>query len=440
MEWAFALVLLLGLLVTVMLSGVPVAFSFLAVNALGAYLFLGGEIGFGQIVRNALQAVLNYSLAPIPLFILIGELMVHSGLAFRALDAIDKLISRVPGRMPIVALTAGTAFSALSGSSLANTSMLGSTLLPNMLKRGYHPIVAIGPIVAVGGLAVLIPPSGLAVLMGSLAKISISAMLIGGIVPGLIMAALFVGYIVFRAVYSPQWMPADDGFEKLSLLERLGPFLRDVVPLFLIFVAIVGSLLGGIATPTESAALGVAATLIIAALYKRLSPSALLTAILETGKVSGMIFFIAAASITFSQVLAFSGAASGLLRAIEALSLTPLMIILVIAAVLLFLGCFIDQVSMMMITIPFFIPLAAGANIDLVWVGIIYLICLEIGMITPPFGLLLFVMKGVAPPQVTMGIIIRAILPFLSIKLFVLGLVILIPLLVTGLPAMLLGR
>ena len=183
MEWYYALVLLIGVLIAFMLTGMPVVIAFFITNIIGAFIFMRGEIGLFQLVRNAVDSTQTFSLLPIPLFIMMGEVMFHTGIAARAIDAIDKLIARVPGRLALVAITGGTIFSTLSGSTIANTAMLSSTLLPEMYKRGYKPVISIGPIVAVGGLAMLIPPSALAVLLGSLAKISIGDLLIASIVP-----------------------------------------------------------------------------------------------------------------------------------------------------------------------------------------------------------------------------------------------------------------
>ena len=207
MAWTEALLLLLGLLSGLLLIGLPVAFAFFAVNIVGALVFLGGDAGMSQMIRNAVSALTNYSLAPIPLFILMGEILLHSGVAFRAINAIEKLIARVPGRMPIVSVVGGTVFAALSGSSMANTAMLGSALLPEMLRRGYDPRIAMGPIMATGGLAMLIPPSALAVLLGSLAGMSISQLLIAGVLPSLLMAVLFRCSIVTVCVLAPSLPP-----------------------------------------------------------------------------------------------------------------------------------------------------------------------------------------------------------------------------------------
>ncbi len=171
MEWYYILAALIGGLVFFMLMGLPVVFAFFTVNLIGAYFVMGGDKGVLQLVRNAVDSIQSFALLPIPLFIFMGEIMFHTGIAARAIDAVDKLIAKVPGRLSLVAIVGGTIFSSLSGSTIANTAMLGSTLLPEMYKRGYTPSISIGPIVATGGIAMLIPPSALAVLLGSIAQI-----------------------------------------------------------------------------------------------------------------------------------------------------------------------------------------------------------------------------------------------------------------------------
>lgn len=436
MNWQAALLVMLGPLVGFLLLGLPVAFAFFVVNIIGAMIFLGGDAGLSQMVRNAVTALTNYSLAPIPLFILMGEILLHSGVAFRAINAIEKLIARVPGRLSIVSVVGGTMFAALSGSSLANTAMLGSALLPDMLKRGYHPSIAMGPIMATGGIAMLIPPSALAVLLGSLAGMSISKLLIAGIVPAMMMSILFVGYILAVCVIDPSLSPRDDS-PSAQGWSRYRPFVVDVLPLSLVFVAVIGSLVGGIATPTESAALGCVASALAAIGYRSLNWRNLIVSLRETARVSVMTLFIIAASVTFAQILAFSGATDGLVNLVSHSGLPPFGLVIGMVLILLFLGCFVDQVSMMMITIPLFIPLAHSADINLLWLGVLYLLTMEISFLTPPFGLLLFVMKGVAPPHITLGQVYRAALPFLGLELLVLLLLLAFPLMGTWLPDLL---
>lgn len=435
MEWTSALGLLVGSLVFLLLLGMPVAVAFLGVNIIGALVFLNGESGLMQMTRNVTSAITSYSLAPIPLFILMGEVLLQTGMAYKAIDAIERVITRLPGRLPVVTVLAGTVFSALSGSTIANTAMLGRSLLPDMLRRGYHPTLAMGPIMATGGIAMLIPPSALAVLVGSLAGISISKLLVAGIVPALLMAALFFAYIILRAKLRPQDAPADEPVQR-SWRERWGPFFVYVLPLSGILVVVVGSLLMGYAAPTESAALGVLASLLAAALYRCLSLPAILAMLRETAKTSVMILFIIMASTTFSQILSFSGATSGLVGLIGLLEADPLWILIAMMLVLLVLGCFIDQVSMVMITVPLFIPLAQSVGIDLVWLGVIYLLTMEISFLTPPFGLLLFVMKGIAPPSYSTRTVYRAAFPFLALELLVLGAVVVFPQIGLWLPSL----
>ena len=322
------------------------------------------------------------------------------------------------------------------GSTIATTALLGGLLLPQMLKRGYDKSMAMGPIMAIGGVDMLIPPSAITVLLGSLAGISISKLLIAGIVPALIMAVLFVGYILAVCLIDPSRSPRDDSPQAVGWA-RYKPFVRDVLPLSLVFVAVIGSLVGGIATPTESAALGCVAAALAAIGYRSLTWKNLTISLRETARVSVMTLFIIAASVTFSQILAFSGATDGLVDLVANSGLSPFGLVVGMVLILLFLGCFVDQVSMLMITIPLFIPLAQHAGIDLLWLGVLYLLTMEIGFLTPPFGMLLFVMKGVAPPHITLGEVYRAAVPFLWLEILVLALLLVAPSVGTWLPNLL---
>ncbi|MCE8015784.1 TRAP transporter large permease [Halomonas sp. MCCC 1A17488] len=436
MEWQSALLLLVGGLILLMALGLPVVFAFIAINLVGAYVFMGGEMGIMQMARNSAEAITSFSLIPIPLFVLMGEVLFHTGLAYKAITAIERLIKRVPGRLSIVSVLGGTAFATLSGSSIANTAMMGSSLLPDMLKRGYHPSIAMGPIMAVGGIAMLIPPSALAVTLGSLAGISIGQLLIGGIIPGILMGAAVLMYVMIRCTRNPDLAPADDGDHSLTAWQRWQPFCVYVLPLSGIFVAVVGSLLAGWAEPTESAAFGAVAATLAALCYRCLTKEALSKSLMETAKVSVMILFVLVASTTFSQLLSFSGATNGLLKVVTGWELTPLMVVLGMLLVLLVLGCFADQISMIMITLPFFMPLVASLGIDPIWIGVLFLVAMEISFLTPPFGLLLIVMQGVAPPGIRLTQVYQAALPFLLLQMLVLALVVALPWLATGLPSL----
>jgi len=433
MDWSLALGLMLGTVCFLLAIGLPVAFAFFLTNIVGVIVFMGLDRGMLWLVRNSVAAISNFNLAPIPLFLLMGELLLQTGLAFKAVDAIDRIIRRVPGRLSVVAVTGGTVFSALSGSTIATTAMLGHALLPNMLKRGYHPTMAMGPIMAVGGVDMLIPPSALAVLLGSLARIPIAELLIAGIVPGLIMSVLFVGYIVVRCAIDPGLAPRVEE-RRYAGRERWMPFLTQVVPLLLVFVVVVGSIFTGVATPTDSAALGCIATAVITLAHRALTWRILRSSLMDMAKVTTMIFFIIAASSTYAQILALSGATDGALAELLKFQFTRIEALLLIIAILLMMGCFLDQVSMMLLTLPFIMPMADKLGIDIIWLGVILLISMQIGLLTPPFGLLLFVMKGVAPPHIGMRLVYRAALPYAVLTLLVLLLIVAVPGLATWLP------
>ncbi len=438
MGWVTACPILMGGLVGLLMLGLPVAFAFLAINIVGAILWLGGEPGLLQLARNSVVSVTSFSLTPILFFVLMGEILFHTGVAFRAIDGVERLVLRVPGRLAVVALVAGTVFSAISGSTIATTALLGTLLLPEMLKRNYDPGMAMGPIMAIGGVDMLIPPSALAVLLGSLAGISIAQLLVAGIVPGLVLAAIFIAWVLLRCSLDPTLAPQDD-YAGMQGWARWRPFVVYVIPLVAIFAVVIGSMAVGWATPTESAALGAAASIAAAACYGMLTVEGLKKALVQTVAISGMILFIILASTTFAQILSFSGATAGVVEIIQAQGLSPLGAILGMAAILLVLGCFVDQVSMMMITLPFFMPVAHQLGIDLVWLGVIFLICMQLGLLTPPFGLLLFTMQGVAPPHIRMAQIWRAAMPYVVFGLLVLALIIAWPPLATWLPRALLG-
>jgi tripartite ATP-independent transporter DctM subunit len=437
MSWQAAAWLMLGGSTLLMFLGLPVAFSFLVINLIGALLFLGGEAGLTQLVRNSVGSVASFSLTPIPLFILMGEVLFHTGLAVKVIDGVERLIRQVPGRLAVVAVVAGTIFSAISGSTIATTAMLGSLMLPVMLSRGYHPTMATGPLMAIGAVDMLIPPSALTVLLGSLSGISISKLLIGGVMPGLILSLAFIVYIILRVKLNPSLAPAT-AFTEYHGWQKLQPFVKYVIPLVSIFAVVVASMSAGWATPTESAAIGAFFTMLVALAYRSLTVTNLLAALRGTAAISGMILFIIVGATTFSQILSFSGASNGLVELIAGLGLSRLAVIAAMMLLLVFLGLFVEQVSMMMITLPIYMPLVQKYGIDPVWFGVMFLICMQLGLLLPPHGLLLMTMKGVAPPSVRMGHIFQAVLPYIAMSLLVLALVLFVPEIAVWLPKVLL--
>jgi tripartite ATP-independent transporter DctM subunit len=436
MSWWLAACLLFGSLTLLFALALPAAFAFLGINIVGAWFWLGKDAGLIQLVRNGVTSISSFSLTPIPFFILMGEVLFHTGVAMKAIDAIDRLIWRVPGRLSVVAVVAGTIFSAISGSTIATTALLGSLLLPQMLARGYHPNLAMGPIMAIGGVDMLIPPSALTVLLGSLAGISISHLLIAGIVPGFVLSCMFVGWIVLRTSLDPSLAPTFE-HESLPLWQRVKPLLLYVAPLVMIFVIVVAAMTAGWATPTEAAAIGAVATVVVAWIYRALTWANLMRALMGTAGISGIILFIIVGATTFAQILTFSGATNGLVEAIKGAELAPWLVLAAMLLILIVLGCFVDQVSMMLICLPFFMPLVASYGFDPVWFGVLFLMCMQLGLLTPPFGMLLFTMKSVAPGEISMSQVWHAVTPYVVMGVLALAAVIAYPPLATWLPKVL---
>ena len=443
MEWFEALGFLLGLILFFMFLGFPVALAFIAANLIGAVYFMGGSgdiwrqmsRGIGQLTNNAIPTVTSFNLIPVPMFLLMGELFFHTGLANRMFNAIERLMGRIPGRLSYVTVAGGTAFATLSGSSMGSTALLGSLMVPEMSKRGYKKHMSMGPILGTGGLAMLIPPSALAVLLATLAQLDVGGLLVAGILPGLVLALLYTLLIYIQCKLDPEAAPSYE-VEYFPWSARLRLLLTDVTPMIAVVVGVILLILNGWATPSESAAFGCLGVIILALCYRLLTWQTLLNAVKGALRVTTMALLIIFGSATFSKLLAFSGASAGLINWATSFEFTPLTMLLIMFGILLILGMFMDQLSMMLLTVPIFFPLAQQLGFDLIWFGVIILMALEISFTTPPFGLLLFVMKGVAPPGTTMTSIYMAAIPYMLCAMLVVGMLILVPDLALFLPSL----
>jgi tripartite ATP-independent transporter DctM subunit len=318
---------------------------------------------------------------------------------------------------------------------MGSVAMLGSTLVPEMEKRGYKKPMSLGPILGSGGLAMMIPPSGLAIFLGAIAEVSIGRLLIAIIIPGLMMAVLYATYIITRCKLQPSIAPPYD-VPPTPILGKLVATVRYILPLTFIVFMVVGVIFLGVASPTEAAATGAIGMFLLAAAYRQLNWVVVKSAIAGTVKITGMIFLIIASAAAFSQILAASGATQGMIDFVMGLPLTPIFIILAMQVVFLFMGMFMTSASMVMIAIPIFMPIVRLLGFDTVWFAVIVLLNMEMAQTSPPFGATLFVMKGVAPPDTTMGSIYRAALPFLYCDLIAMTLIIIFPQLAIWLPGL----
>lgn len=431
MDWYVVLLLMFIGLVFLMAIGVPVAFSFLVLNiVLGLAYF--GRTGIEQNVLSMYTNLNTFILLPIPLFILMGEIMFHSGIGPLLIRTLDKWIGRIPGRLSLLAVAAGTLFATLTGTSLASVALLGSVLLPEMRKQKYSIEMSAGPILGSGGLAMLIPPSALAVLAAAISEVSVGKTLMGIIIPGLLLAAAMALYIVVRCMLQPSAAPKYD-MPPIPAGEKIRDTAKYVLPQGIIIFLVIGVIFLGITTPSEAAATGALGTFILAFFYKRLSWEIIRKSTIGTVSLSGMIFLILSGSGVFSQIIAFSGVSAGMAQFAAGLDVAPISIVIAMQVIVLILGCFMDVVSIMMITLPIFMPVIDSLGFHAVWFLVVFLVNIEMAGITPPFGMSLFVLKGIAK-DIPMEKIWAASAPFLVCDAVVLVLLMIFPSLVLWLP------
>lgn len=424
MPWWLLLIISFTMILFLLAIGLQVPFVFFLITIFGFYCITG--MGFERGIVNISRSIATFTLTPIPFFVLMGELLFRSGIATRAIDAVSNWLVRIPGRLSVLACATGVLFGAVSGSTVANAAMLGTLLIPEMRKRGYSKHMCVGPIVAAGGIAMIIPPSLLIVVYGGISGTSISALLIAGIIPGIMLGMCYSLYIIIKCLMNPSLAPTYKDHQ-ISLSNKLKSLITDIIPLFFIIFSVIGTVFLGIATPTEAASLGVLSALVLIILNRRLTFTLIKESAMSTVKTTGMILLIACGSIIFSQLLALSGATKELTLLISNLQLHPLFILLSMLLLVFVLGTMIDGISIMMITIPIFIPIIEIIGFNTVWFGILLLLVIEISLSTPPFGMSLFVVKGVAPSEFTLEDIILSSIPYIVIGLIVVGLIIIFP-------------
>lgn len=439
MEWWGILLLLLVLLLIGFASGMPVAFVFIGISILGVYVWYGGIDALGILTHSAFGTLTSFVLVPVPLFIFMGDLLAYTGIIGLLLDAIDKWVGRVPARLSFVAVAAGTLFGALSGSSIGVTGMMATTLVPEMNRRGYSTELSLGPICAGGTLAIVVPPTSIGIVLAAVAKISIAEFLLSLFIPGMLTGACYAAYVIVRAKLQPHLAPSPfQTGEFISRRERLKT-LHHILPVGIIIFLVTGVIFLGIATATEAAALGVLGSAIIAAAYGRLTFEAVKKALWGTVRLTAATFFIYMGSASFSQLLAYTGATAGLVNLASKLIEHPIPVLVVMQLIVFILGMFIDQVSIIMISIPIYMPIISVFGFDPIWFCAVTLVNLSVGLMSPPFGLCLFVMKA-ALPDVSMRQIWTSVIPFCLVSLMAIALLMVFPKISLWLPSLMLTK
>lgn len=432
--WAFLLVFFTSL-AGLLLIGLPVAIAFIVVNLVGVFFLWGGTSGFNQIVLSIDSSIATFMLVPIPMFILMGSMMFHTGIAERLINVLDQWLGFVAGRLAVLAVGAGTLLAMLTGVAMGSVAMLGSTLTPEMERRGYSKTMSIGPILGSGALAILMPSSTLAIVLASVGGFSIAKVLVGVIIPGLLLAAMYVAYIVIRSTLQPEVAPPYE-VPKISLRRKLKDTLFYLVPPVSIIALVVSMIFAGVATPTEAACVGTFLTFVLAFFYKKLNWATLKKGVGSATHISVMILIILTGSAGFGQLLSFSGATTAITSWAVELPVHPYILMAMMMLVVMVIGIFLEQTSIVLITIPIFMPIVHHMGWDPIWFGIIMMVNLELDTIMPPAGLSLFVMKGIAPPGTTMGQIYRAAIPFVLMNILLMLLMIAFPQISLWLPSL----
>jgi tripartite ATP-independent transporter DctM subunit len=421
----FALALLLiGL-------GFPVAVAMAAVG-FGGFWLLNGWTGAAFILGSSpFEAIFPYSLSVVPLFVMMGVFAARSGLSAALFGMVNSFIGHVRGGLAVTGIGASAFFGAICGSSLATVATMGRVAIPEMRRRGYDDGLASASIAAGCTLGVLIPPSILLVIYGLLTQTSIGQLFIGALLPGVVGVLLYSLAVIVRVRLSPEQAPPAPRFDWRTRLQSL----KGVWGVFLLFVLVIGGIYTGLFSPTEAAAVGALGALLIGLVAGMFDRSNLIDAVFETANLTGMIFFILIGASLFNYFLETTGLPMALVDAIEASGLSPTVILLLIMLFYLVLGCFMDAMSMILLTVPFLAPVAGALEFDMVWFGILVVTVAEIGLITPPIGMNLFVVQA-TQPDLRQSIVVGGILPFILADIVRLGLLVAVPGLVLWLPSL----
>ena len=431
MEWYWTLTIGIIILVALFMTGAPIFLAFLIIIVSGVVMLLGNS-AFGMVVNSIYETGTTASLGTVPLFILLGEILFRSGCMEVLLNSIDKLVGRVRGRQYILSISLSTVLGALSGSAIAVGAMLGRSLLPIMRGRGYDTQLSIGTILAGACLAPIIPPSILAIIVGTLADVSIASLLIAGVIPGIFLAGLFIAACLIKVRINPALAPVEDEGEKIDLRGKLHAAVGLLPFTFIIFM-VMGLIMLGVATPSESAATGVFGAIITAAYYKRLSFRMLYESVGEAALLASVIMLILCSAVMFTQLLAFTGATAALTEVVTTMDVNRWVMFFMMMLLPFILCMFIDQLGLMLIVIPIYLPILEALQFDPVWFWLLFLLNITLGAITPPFGYVMFAVKAAAP-DVSMGEIFNASWLFVGLTLFGMVIMATFPGIVTFLP------
>jgi tripartite ATP-independent transporter DctM subunit len=414
--------------------GMPIAFALMLVGFAGVAYLASVEAALPMIARTVYEVSAYYPYTVIPLFIVMGGFAFTSGMTQELYSTFDKWLRRLPGGLGIATIAACAGFAAVSGSSVATAAAMGTVALPEMRRFSYHPRLAAGCIAAGGTLGFLIPPSIGFVVYGMLTEQSIGRLLIAGMIPGILLALAYIAVVISLVKLNPGLAPSSP--EPVSMREKLSSLFGVWEPLAL-FLLVMGGIYAGFFTPTEAGAVGATALLLVALVKRRLNWTNLVGALQESVRISVMVLFLVAGANVFSYFLALSTIPMSVSTWVAAMQVSPYLILTIIILIYLFLGCFLDAISMMVLTMPVIYPVVLALGFDPIWFGVIAVLMMEAGLITPPMGLNIFTVAGVAK-DTPVETIFRGVAPFLFSIFLVVLIVTVFPRLALFLPEMML--
>jgi len=422
------------LMLLFLFTGMPVAFALAVAGAIGLYLFDGMDTMLGLLGTVPFRSAAHYTLSTVPMFILMAQFISVSGIVDDVFTAAQRWLERLPGGLAITTIFAAAGMAAMSGSSTASAATLSTMAVPQMVKHGYSPRIATGVVTIAGTLAIMIPPSIAFVLYGIITETSIGRLLIAGIIPGILTAAMYCITIVIWSKVSPGSMPAST--IRHSWKARVDS-LRNLWPFMILASIVIGSMYGGIATPTEAAALGAFGSLLIPLVMGRMSVTKFKTAVMLTMRSTTMIFAIIIGAMIFGYFLTITESTQSLIAWIGELDVNRWVIMLFIVALYLVLGCIMDQVAIILVTLPLVFPLIVSLGFDPIWFGVICTKTAEIGMATPPVGMNAYVVS--ATTKVPLEDVFRGTGPLLATDMLALAVLLAFPALSTWLPSTMVG-
>jgi tripartite ATP-independent transporter DctM subunit len=419
-----------GGLIACLLLGIPLAWSLGGVSVV-VCLIKWGPGGLLLIVFNTFGCMWSIVLVAIPLFMSMGILLERSGIAEALFETIHRWSGPLRGGIAMGVVVICVIFAAMTGVSAAATLTMGVIALPAMLRRGYNKYIALGSIAGPGTLGILIPPSIISILLAIVGNLSVGKLFMAGIGPGVLLAGLFIAYIGIRGWINPKLAPSHP--EKFSTKEKLISLKTVILPL-LIILAVLGSIFFGIATPTEAGSLGVTAVLVAVAIHRRFNWKLIKDATVETFRITGLTMWIFYGAMCFSAVYARAGGAVFMSDLILGLGMNRWLILITMMGISFLLGMFVDPFAIIFILAPICFPIVKNLGFDPVWFGILFVINMQMGYVTPPFGYQLFYLKSVAPEGITTGDIYRSIFPFLAVLIVGMALIMLFPQIALWLP------